>query len=84
MIAKTLEIQVRTTIWSRNALTGKPILALAELIWNAVDADATQIDVTLVEDDLYGLKAISRRVPMRAGRVYWVAPNSERWRPHSG
>jgi DNA mismatch repair ATPase MutL len=32
----------------------KPIAALAELIWNGLDADATSIDVELVRDDLAG------------------------------
>lgn len=58
MNAKTFEIQVQDDHLERIAQTRKPILALAELIWNAVDADATQIDVTLVDDDLDGLKAI--------------------------
>ena len=58
MTAKTFEIQVQDDHLERIAQTRKPILALAELIWNAVDADATRIDVTLVEDELEGLKAI--------------------------
>lgn len=58
MTAKTFEIQVQDDHLERIAQTRKPILALAELIWNAVDADATRIDVTLVEDDLDSLKAI--------------------------
>lgn len=32
----------------------KPIAALAELIWNGLDADATSIDVELVHDNLVG------------------------------
>ena len=58
MTAKTFEIQVQDDHLERIAQTRKPILALAELIWNAVDADATHIDVTLVKDDLEGLSAI--------------------------
>ena len=58
MNAKTFEIQVQDDHLERIAQTRKPILALAELIWNAVDADATRIDVTLAEDDLDGLKSI--------------------------
>lgn len=38
--------------------TSRSILALAELIWNAVDADATCIDATLINNDLGGLVAI--------------------------
>lgn len=32
----------------------KPIPALAELIWNALDADATKVDVEFAHDDLAG------------------------------
>ena len=58
MAGKTFEIQVQDDHLERIAQTRRPVLALAELIWNAVDADATRIDVTLVDDDLNGLKAI--------------------------
>ena len=36
----------------------KPILAAAELIWNAVDADANRVDVILHDDALGGLSSI--------------------------
>ena len=58
MTAKTFQIQVQDDHLERIAQTRKPILAVAELIWNAVDADATRIDVILIDDDLNGLKAI--------------------------
>ena len=58
MTAKAFEIQVQDDHLARMAQTRKPILALAELIWNAVDADATRIDVTLSNNDLDGLEAI--------------------------
>ena len=58
MTAKTFQIQVQDDHLERIAQTRKPILALAELIWNAVDADATCVNVTLIDDDLKGLKAI--------------------------
>ncbi len=48
MTAKTFEIRVQDDHLERIAQTRKPILALAGLIWNAVDADATRIDVTRV------------------------------------
>ena len=57
-MTKTFEIQVQDDHLERIAQTRKPILALAELIWNAVDADATHIEVTLENDDLDGLKTI--------------------------
>ncbi len=40
MTGKTFEIQVQDDHLQRNAQVRKPILAVAELIWNAVDADA--------------------------------------------
>ena len=58
MTAKAFEIQVQDDHLARIAQTRKPISALAELIWNAVDADATCIDVTLINNDLDGLEAI--------------------------
>ena len=58
MTAKEFEIRVQDDHLARIAQTRKPILALAELIWNAVDADATRIDVTLIYNDLDGLEAI--------------------------
>ena len=36
----------------------KPILAVADLIWNAVDADADRVDVTLHDDSLGSLKFV--------------------------
>jgi hypothetical protein len=58
MAGKIFEIQVHDDHLERIAQTRKPVLALAELVWNAVDADATRIDITLVDDGLNGLKAI--------------------------
>ena len=58
MKARTFEIQVQDDHLERIAQTRNPILAVAELIWNAVDADATRIVVTLTDDDLNGLKSI--------------------------
>ena len=58
MTGKAFEIQVQDDHLARIAQTRNPILALAELIWNAVDADATRIDVTLINNDLDGLAAI--------------------------
>jgi hypothetical protein len=40
--------------------TARPVAAVAEVIWNAVDADATRIDVE-VEADAMGMRAITVR-----------------------
>jgi DNA mismatch repair ATPase MutL len=58
MTAKSFEIQVQDDHLERIAQTRKPVLALAELVWNAVDADADRIDITLSDDELAGTKAI--------------------------
>lgn len=58
MTAKTFEIQVQDDHLQRISQVRKPILAVAELIWNAADADADRIDVVLHDDQLGGLKAI--------------------------
>ena len=59
MRAKTFHIQVQDDHLERIAQTRRPILALAELIWNSVDANAQRIDVTLIDDGLNGVvKAI--------------------------
>lgn len=44
----------------RKLTSARPIPALAELIWNACDADATRIDVEIETNEL-GVKAISVR-----------------------
>lgn len=58
MTGKTFEIQVHDDHLQRISQVRKPILAVAELIWNAVDADADRIDVVLHDDQLAGLKAV--------------------------
>jgi hypothetical protein len=56
--AKTVEIQVQNDHLARLAEVRKPILAIAELVWNAVDADADRVDVLLHDDALGELTAI--------------------------
>ncbi|MGB5083667.1 MAG: ATP-binding protein [Methylocystis silviterrae] len=58
MTTKTFEIQVQDDHLQRIAQVRKPVLAVAELIWNAVDADADRVDVTLQDNNLGGLSAI--------------------------
>jgi len=55
---KTVEIQVQNDHLERLAQVRKPILAVAELIWNAVDADADEVSITLHDDPLGGFEAI--------------------------
>lgn len=65
-IAETVEIQVQNDHLARLAQVRKPILAVAELIWNAVDADADRVDVLLHGDALGELTARALRRTRRA------------------
>jgi hypothetical protein len=58
MTTKTFEIQVQDDYLQTIAQVRKPILAVAELIWNSVDADADRIQVTLHDDHLGGIKSV--------------------------
>ncbi|MBO9621681.1 MAG: ATP-binding protein [Sphingomonas sp.] len=54
----TLNLQAKQDFLERDAATRDPIRAIAELVWNALDADATRIEVVLERNDLGGLNAI--------------------------
>lgn len=54
---KTITVQVREDHLETLAKT-KPMTALAELIWNALDAEATEVRVEFVQNELEGLEAI--------------------------
>src|SRR5436190_10667735 len=53
------KVQVETDHIKR-LTTARPIAAVAELIWNAVDADATRIDVEVEAND-FGMQSITIR-----------------------
>jgi hypothetical protein len=57
-VSKTFEIQVEDDHLQRISQVRKPVHAVAELIWNALDADANQVDVMLHNDVLGGLASI--------------------------
>lgn len=54
----TLNLHAKQDFLERDAATRDPIRALAELVWNALDADATKVEVVLERNDLGGLSAI--------------------------
>lgn len=58
MAAKTFQIEVQDDHLQRLSTAKRPILALAELIWNALDADADSIDVRFETDRMGVLSAI--------------------------
>lgn len=54
----TLNLHAKQDFLERDAATRDPIRALAELVWNSLDADATKIEVSLERNDLGGLAAV--------------------------
>lgn len=50
-------VEIQQDFLERQA-KAQPVAAVAELIWNGLDADATEIRVDLVDDQLGGLKKI--------------------------
>jgi DNA topoisomerase VI subunit B len=55
---QTLELQVEQDHVESLAKVRNPIIAIEELIWNGLDADATKIDVKLVMNSFGGLSKI--------------------------
>ena len=54
----TLNLHAKQDFLERDAATRDPIRALAELVWNALDADATRTEIILERNDLGGLMSI--------------------------
>jgi hypothetical protein len=54
----TLNLRAKQDFLEREAATRDPIRALAELVWNALDADATKIELIFERNDLGGLTPI--------------------------
>lgn len=59
MDIRTFEVEVQNDHLQQIAQTRRPYLALAELIWNSLDADADYVRVTVRGDNLGGLKSIT-------------------------
>ena len=56
-----LELEVASDHVERLTKFKKPILAVEELIWNSLDADATEVRVEITESRLGGLERITVR-----------------------
>ena len=56
---KKIRVKVKEDHLDRVARVKKPIVALAELIWNGLDADASRVEVTFAEGGLGALEAIT-------------------------
>lgn len=55
---KVLSLEVHQDHIERLARARRPTLALAELIWNSLDADASRVTVTFEQDLVHGVTAI--------------------------
>lgn len=58
-MSTTLQVQVRSDHLERLASARSPIAAIAELIWNSVDADAHRVSVMVKRNLLGGIESIS-------------------------
>lgn len=55
---ETVSVQVQRDHIERLCRVKKPILAIAELIWNGLDAEATEVNVHLHENKIGGLETV--------------------------
>lgn len=55
---KEVKIQVKNDHLKRTTKVKKPILAIAELIWNSFDADAEKVSVRFYENPIKGIDKI--------------------------
>ena len=60
-MTRRLHCHVELDHLERLATAKKPVLAIAELIWNALDADATTVDVEVVRNRTGGIESIRVR-----------------------
>lgn len=54
----TLSLQAKQDFLEKEASTRDPIKGVAEFVWNALDADATEVRVELIKNDLGGITAL--------------------------
>jgi len=57
-VMREITVKVNPDHLARISKVKKPLVAVAELIWNALDADATQVSVTLKRNTLGGFEYI--------------------------
>jgi DNA mismatch repair ATPase MutL len=56
---KQIHVKVRSDHLGRQVSVAKPILAVTELVWNALDADAKKVRVELGYNKMNGLQSIT-------------------------
>ena len=54
----TLSLQARQDFLEKDAKVSDPIRGIAEFVWNSLDADASEVIVELVKNDLGGITSI--------------------------
>ena len=60
MSEKTIQVHVESDHIQRLAsVGGKPINGIMELVWNALDADATKVSVSITMNQLSGFESIA-------------------------
>jgi DNA topoisomerase VI subunit B len=57
-VTQTIEVEVERDYLERLATSRSPLAAVEELIWNALDADATIVQVKLGRNPLGGIETI--------------------------
>jgi hypothetical protein len=55
---RTVEVTVERDHLERLATSRSPVLALAELLWNSLDADATEVLLSFEHNELGGIERI--------------------------
>src|SRR5713101_4655484 len=56
---KTISVRVQNDYLERMSRVQQPLMAIEELIWNGLDADATRVRVRLHENRIGGLESIT-------------------------
>lgn len=67
-----IRVEVQPDHLARQATVKKPVLAVAELVWNGLDADASRVDVELDYAQLGALESIRVRDNGRGVRRDWA------------
>ena len=55
---RQVNVKVQQDYLERLAAARRPIDAIAELVWNSLDADASQVKITIVENTLGGIDEV--------------------------
>ena len=56
---KTVEVEVKRDHLELLSRGRKPILAVSELVWNGLDADADEVDISFDRNELFAIDSIT-------------------------